>query len=55
MRLVYNEKYHEIDGNMSDAQMGGRTRKGCRNNIFIVNGIIHDIFGKERSSDASTI
>ena len=43
MRLVYNEKYHEIDGNMSDAQMGGRKRKGCRNNICIVNGIIHDV------------
>ena len=43
MRLVYNEKYPVIDKNMSDGQMGGRKRKGCRNNIFIVNGIIHDV------------
>ena len=28
---------------MSDSQMGGRKGKGCRNNIFIVNGIINDV------------
>ena len=43
MRLIYNEKYPSIDRNMSDSQMGGRKGKGCRNNLFIVNGIIHDI------------
>ena len=43
MRLVYNEKYPEVDRNMSDSQMGGRKGKGCRNNIFIINGIIHDV------------
>ena len=43
MRLVYNEKYPIIDSNMSDWQMGGRKHKGCRNNIFIINGIINDV------------
>ena len=43
MRLIYNEKYHIIDSNMSDGQMGARKKKGCRNNIFIINGIIHDV------------
>ena len=43
MRLMYNENYPEIDSNMSDCQMGGRKKKGCRNNIFIINGIIHDV------------
>ena len=28
---------------MSDCQMGGRKNNGCRNNIFILNGIIHDV------------
>jgi hypothetical protein len=28
---------------MSDCQMGARKGKGCRNNIFIVNAIIHDV------------
>ena len=43
MRLIYNEKYYVIDKNMSDCQMGGRKRKGCRDNLFIINGIIHDV------------
>ena len=27
----------------ADCQMGGRKQKGCQNNIFILNGIIHDV------------
>ena len=40
MRLIYNEKYEEIDNKMSDCQMGARKNKGCRNDIFKINGII---------------
>ena len=43
MLLIYDSKYPDIDRKMSDCQMGGRKRKGCRNNIFIMNGIIHDV------------
>ena len=43
MRLIYNMKYRKIDRNMSDCQMGARKAKGCRNNIFVVNAIIHDV------------
>ena len=39
MRLIYDQKYKLI----SDCQMGGRKRKGCKNNIFILNGIIQDV------------
>ena len=42
MRMIYDSKFTEIDSNMSDSQMGGRKGKGCRNNIFILNGIIHE-------------
>ena len=28
--------------------MGGRKRKGCRNNIFIINGIIHDVMTSQK-------
>ena len=49
MRLVYNEKYPVIDSNMSDSQMGGRKGKGCRNNIFILNGIIHDVLQSNKN------
>ena len=43
MRQIKNMKYRNIDRNMSDCQMGARKGKGCRNNIFIVNAIIHDV------------
>ena len=41
--LIYGSKYQLVDSKMSDCQMGGRKRKGCKNNIFILNGIIHDV------------
>ena len=49
MRLINNEKYGIIDRNMSDCQVGGRKQKGCRNNILVINGIIHDIISKKKS------
>ena len=48
MRLIYNDKYPEIDSKMSDCQMGGRKKKGCRNNLFIINGIIHDAMSSKK-------
>ena len=51
MRLIYNEKYPTIDSNMSDCQMGGRKGKGCRSNIWIINGIIHEVMhSKQKKS-----
>ena len=50
MRMIYNEKYDEIDSKMSDCQMGGRKNKGCRNNIFIINGIIHDVMSSRKKT-----
>ena len=49
MKLIYNQKYEEIDRNMSDCQMGGRKKKGCRNNILIINGIIHDVLSSKKN------
>ena len=48
MRLIYNTNYSKIDKNMSDCQMGARKGKGCRNNIFILNGIIHEVMKSKR-------
>ena len=48
MRLIYNTKYPEIDENISDCQMGARKGKNCNNNIFIVNGIIHEVMKSKR-------
>ena len=52
MRLIYDTKYPVIDKNISDSQMGGRKGKGCRNNIFIINGIIHDIMKSKKAKPA---
>ena len=49
MKLIYNQKYGEIDQNMSESQMGGRRKKGCRNNILIINGIIHDVLASKKN------
>ena len=42
MRLIYNSKYPKIDKNISDCQMGARKGKGCKSNIWIINGIINE-------------
>ena len=49
MRMIYNDNYSKIDKNISDNQMGGRRGKGCRNNIFMINGIIHDVMKRANS------
>ena len=49
MRLIYNMKYDQIDRNMSDCQMGGRKKKSCKNNIFVINGIIHEAMKSEKN------
>ena len=48
MRTIYNEKYPVIDRNMSDCQMGGRKGKGCKSNVWIINGIIHEVLKSTR-------
>ena len=42
MNLIYQSNYPQIDKNMSEYQMAGRKMKGCKNNIFLLNGIIHE-------------
>ena len=48
MLMIYGSKYPEIDNKMSDCQMGGRKKKGCKNNIFILNAIIHDVLKSKK-------
>ena len=43
MNMIYETNYSKIDNYMSDCQMGGRRKKSCKNNIFILNGVIHDV------------
>ena len=47
MRLIYFDKYEQIDGSMSDSQVGGRKGKNVRNHIWIINGVINDVLSKK--------
>ena len=48
MRLIYDMKYRKIDEKMSDCQMGARKNKGCKNNIFLINDIIHEAMNSKQ-------
>ena len=47
MKLIYNQNSEEIDNNMSDSNIGGRKGRGCRDHIFMINGIIHHQLAKK--------
>ena len=50
MRLIYHDKYEEIDESMSDSQIGGRKGKNIRNHIWVINGIITDVLSTKKKS-----
>ena len=50
MRLIYEDKYEQINQSMSDSQVGGRKGKNIRNHIWIVNGIICDVISTKKKS-----
>lgn len=55
-KLIYNEKYEEIDFNLSDSNVGARKRKNIRNHNFIINGIIHHtVTAKARPVDITVL
>ena len=41
-KLLYNDKYPEIDSNMSDCNVGGRKKRSIRDNLFVLNAVIND-------------
>ena len=50
MKLIYNQNSEKIDNNMSDSNIGGRKGRGCRDHIFIINGIInHQLATKSKT------
>ena len=50
MRLIFIDKYPEIDQSMSDSKVGDRKGKNVRNHIWIVNGIISDVLSTKRKT-----
>ena len=43
-RLVYNDKYYDIDAEMSDSNIGGRRKKNIKNHLFVIYGIMNSVF-----------
>ena len=41
-RLVYNDKYSIIDSHMSPSNIGGRKNRNIRDDLFVINSILHD-------------
>ena len=48
-RLIYNDKYEDIDTGMSDSNIGARKQKNIKNHLFIVYGIINSVLNEENS------
>ena len=48
-KLIYNDKYKDIDAGMSDSNIGARRQKNIKNHLFVVYGIINSILHEEKS------
>ena len=42
-RLIYNDEYSNIDGELSDCNVGARKKQNIRDNIFVVNAITNSV------------
>ena len=50
MRMIYRDKYSEVESSMSDSQVGGRKGKNVRNHIWVLNGIICDTLSSKKKN-----
>ena len=46
-KLIYQEKYPQLDSNMSDCNIGARRKKNINNHLFIIHGIINSVIMSE--------
>ena len=42
-RLIYNDVYSKIDSKLSDANVGCRKGQIIRDNLFVLNAVIHSV------------
>ena len=47
-KLIYLEKYPDLDRSMSDSNIGARKKKNVRNHLFIVYGVINSVIREGR-------
>ena len=46
-KMILNDVYEDIDANMSDSQVGGRSKRGIIDHLFIVYSVINSVAQKE--------
>ena len=49
-RLIYNDEYNNIDGNLTDCNVGARKKRNIRDNIFVINAIMNSV--KKKNEEA---
>ena len=47
-KLIYEDKYEDIESEMSDSNIGARRGQNIRNHLFIVYGIINSVLKEEK-------
>ena len=50
-KLIYGEKYEEIDGRMCDTNVGARKARGIRDNLFMVYASVADAISTKQKID----
>ena len=48
-KLIYNDKYEDIDAGMSDSNIGARKQQNIKNHLFVVYGVINSVINEEKS------
>ena len=49
-KLIYNDIYETVDGNMSLSNIGGRRGRNIRDHLFVINGILNDALNDKNSN-----
>ena len=54
-KLLYNDKYKDIESGMSDSNIGARKKQNIKNHLFVVYGIMNSVIYEEKGCmDIST-
>ena len=46
-RLMYNDMYEVIDGHLTDANVGARKDRSCKDNLFVIGAVSNSVINGE--------
>merc|ERR1711954_23433 len=55
MKLLYNSKKETIEKNLSQSNIGARSKKSLRDHLLVLNGIINEKVKRKRSKDIDIV